>query len=50
MVTGEVEHEGKPSGVGLFGLWGENIVAGFDMAALRTDPVASINHLIGDNL
>jgi hypothetical protein len=43
MVTGEVEHEGKPSGVGLFALWGGNIVAGFDMASLRTDPVASIN-------
>lgn len=43
MVTGEVEHEGKPAGIGLFALAGENIPAGFDMASLRTDPVASIN-------
>jgi len=42
MVAGEEEHEGKPAGVGLFALWGENIVAGFDLAAIRTDPTANI--------
>jgi N-acetyl-anhydromuramyl-L-alanine amidase AmpD len=47
MVSGQDEHEGRPSGSGVFGLWGENLTRGAaaigrDEAAVRTDEKASI--------
>src|SRR5512139_3891598 len=38
MVTGEQEHEGRPAGVGLFALWGDNALPGYDL----TDPADNI--------
>jgi N-acetyl-anhydromuramyl-L-alanine amidase AmpD len=42
MVDGHEEHEGRPSGAGIFGLWGENLTAaaaalGADEAKVRVD-------------
>jgi hypothetical protein len=42
MVDGHDEHEGRPGGAGIFGLWGENLTAaaaavGHDEAKVRVD-------------
>ncbi len=39
MVVGEPEHEGRPSGAGMFALWGDNLTAG--AAAAQVDPEAA---------
>ena len=47
MVDGQAEHEGRPAGGGVFGLWGENLTQGAaaigrDEATVRSDEQASI--------
>ncbi|MGN6104830.1 MAG: golvesin C-terminal-like domain-containing protein [Kofleriaceae bacterium] len=47
-VEGHEEHEGRPSGVGVFGLWGGNLTAGaaaagLEVDAVRTDTAANIS-------
>lgn len=47
MVAGHEEHEGRPSGAGLFALWGDNLTAGaaaakLDLELVRSDVGASI--------
>jgi hypothetical protein len=47
MVAGEDEHEGRPAGAGIFGLWGENLTAAAaaihkDEATVRSDERTSI--------
>jgi hypothetical protein len=37
MVIGEDEHEGRPAGSGLFGLFGDNLAAGAEAAGVTTD-------------
>ncbi len=39
MVDGHDEHEGRPSGAGVFALWGDNLTAG--AAAAQVDPEAA---------
>jgi N-acetylmuramoyl-L-alanine amidase len=52
-VAGEEEHEGRPAGVGLFALWGENLVAddaSIDGAAARLAQLATGLGVTGDDL
>lgn len=52
-VAGEEEHEGRPAGVGLFALWGENLVGGdasIDGAAARLAQLAAELGVSGDDL
>ena len=52
-VSGEEEHEGRPAGIGLFALWGDNLVdndASIDGAARRLAQLAEQLGVSGDDL
>ena len=52
-VSGEEEHEGRPAGIGLFALWGDNLVgndASIDGAARRIADLAKQHGVAGDDL
>ena len=52
-VAGEEEHEGRPAGIGLFALWGENLVgddASIDAAAARLAQLAAELGVVGDDV
>jgi len=47
VIAGEEEHEGRPAGVGVFALWGDNLAlgakaAGLDVEAVQLDTAANI--------
>jgi N-acetyl-anhydromuramyl-L-alanine amidase AmpD len=53
-VVGEEEHEGRPAGIGLFALWGDNLVdpadASIGAAAARLAAIAQTHGVGGDEL